>query len=234
MLPSLWEAVSGRLEVEWALRRDDGSYLSFTPEMDKVWRWKDELPTQGLACVGKHLGRWSTLVAPRLLAPLYSLTGRTGAADDFRSSELEALDLELAEAVLAAGPATGPELRALVGTEKRPAEAAILRLQRRLVLTSSGLVEQRQGWGAIAYELVARRWSAHLRDLPPPDDARRTLGMTVLASAGDLSAADLGGALGWRLKASRELLDELAERGQAERTEAPGIALWRSTSRREG
>ncbi len=48
----------------------------------------------------------------------------------------------------------------------------------------------------------------------------------MLASSGELSAADLGGALGWRQKASRELLDELAERGEALRREEDGIALW--------
>jgi len=224
--PSLWEAVSGRLELDWAVRGEDGSFVSFTPEMDRVWRWKDELPERGLACAGKHLGRWSALLAPRLLAPLYALTGRAGRADDFRGAQLGGLELELAEAVLAEGASTAPELRALLGTDKRPVDAAVLRLQRDLVLTNAGLVEQQQGWGAIAVDLLARRWAPHLGTLPPPDEARRTLALTVLASSGELSAADLGGALGWRQKASRELLDELAERGEALRSEEDGIALW--------
>jgi len=228
VLPSLWEAVSGRLELEWAVRGEDGSFVSFTPEMGKVWSWKDELPERRLACAGKHLGRWSALVAPRLLAPLYALTGRAGHAEDFRGADLGGLDLELAEAVLAEGPATAPELRALVGADKRPVDAAVLRLQRALVLTNAGLVEQQQGWGAIAVDLVARRWSEHVRRLPPRDEARRTLALTVLASSGELSAADLGGALGWRPKASRELLDELVERGSAARREEDGIVLWRT------
>ncbi len=124
MLPSLWEAVSGRLELDWAVRGEDGSFVSFTPEMDRVWRWKDELPERGLACAGKHLGRWSALLAPRLLAPLYALTGRAGRADDFRGAELGGLELELAEAVLAEGASTAPELRALLGTAPRDAAAA--------------------------------------------------------------------------------------------------------------
>jgi hypothetical protein len=230
VLPSLWQAVSGRLELDWAVRGEDGSFLSFTPEMDKVWRWKDELPERGLACAGKHLGRWSALVAPRLLAPLYALTGRAGTAEDFRDAGLGGLDLELAEAVLAEGAATAPELRSLVGADKRPVDAAVLRLQRALVLTNARLVEQEQGWGAIAVDLVARRWPEHLRTLPAPDEARRTLGLTVLASSGELSAADLGGALGWRLKAARELLEELAGRGAAARREEHGLVLWRTMS----
>ena len=228
VLPSLWQAVSGRLELDWAVRGEDGSFVSFTPEMDKLWRWKDELPERGLVCAGKHLGRWSALVAPRLLAPLYALTGRAGAPEDFRGAELGGLDLELAEAVLAEGPATAPELRALVGADKRPVDAAVLRLQRALVLTNARLVEQDQGWGAIAVDLLTRRWREHLRGLPVADEARRTLGRTVLASSGELSAADLGGALGWRLEPARALLDELVERGEAARREEHALVLWRT------
>ena len=45
VLPSLWEAVSGTREVEWAVRRDDGR-LEFTPEMSRCWQWKDDLRDQ--------------------------------------------------------------------------------------------------------------------------------------------------------------------------------------------
>ena len=229
MLPSLWEAVSGRLDVDWAIRDDEGRYVSFTPEMERCWRWKDELPERGLACVGKHLGRWSALVAPRLLPPLYALTGRRGAPEDFRDVELSQLQRELAEAVLEQGPATGPELRALLGADKKRVDAAVIVLQRALVLTNSGLVEQKQGWGAIAVELLARRFP--IRSMPDAGDARRQLASTVLASSGELSAADLGGALGWRLKRSRETLAELVERGAARARLESGLELWSAPTR---
>lgn len=224
MLPSLWEAVSGRLELDWATRDAAGGFVSFTPEMDKCWRWKDELPAAGLACIGKHLGRWSGLVAPRLVPALYALTSRAGRADDFREAELAPLQLEVAEAVLARGPCTGPELRALVGAEKRQVDAAVVVLQRALVLTNSGLVQQQQGWGAIAVDVLARRWP--LETLPDELDARRGLAAVVLASSGEVSAADVGGALGWRPKRARETLEELAERGDARRREVDGLALF--------
>jgi hypothetical protein len=218
VLPSLWQAVSGSLEVDWAVRDEQtGKYVSFTPEMAKCWRWKDELPERGLACVGKHLGRWSALVAPRLLPALYAVT------EDRRES-LDAFQREVAEAVQAAGPCTGPELRAQVGAEKKQVDAAVIVLQRALVLTNSGLVEQQQGWGAIAVDVLARRWK--LGKLPAEADARRELVATVLASSGELSAADLGGALGWRLKRSRETLDELVDRGDASRRDVDGLALY--------
>src|SRR5881275_1472941 len=37
VLPSLWQAISGRLEVDWAVRDESGKYVSFTPEMAKCW-----------------------------------------------------------------------------------------------------------------------------------------------------------------------------------------------------
>ena len=76
VLPSLWEAVAGHAVVEWAIRDDDGKYVSFTPEMAQVWSWKDELPAKRLACVGLHVARTSALVAPKLVAAAYALTGR--------------------------------------------------------------------------------------------------------------------------------------------------------------
>jgi len=223
VLPSLWEAVSGTRKVEWAVRRDDGR-LVFTPEMSRCWAWKDELPEQKLAVVGKHFGRWAALVAPRLVPVVYALTGRAGRPDDFRDAGLTPLQLELAEAILEAGASTPAELRALVGAEKKQVDGAVVTLQRALVLTNAHLVEQRAGWGAIAVDLLARRWRPGR--LPATDEAQRTLAATVLGSAGELSAADLGGALGWRVKRSREVLDELAERGEARVRTEDGLTLY--------
>ena len=98
VLPSLWEAVAGRIEIEWAIREADGKFVSFTPEMEKVWRWKDELPARKLACVGLHLARTSCVVAPRLVAPPFSLTGRSSSLDDF--GDVEGLEREIAHASL--------------------------------------------------------------------------------------------------------------------------------------
>jgi Winged helix DNA-binding domain len=217
VLPSLWEAISGKLEVDWAVRDESGKYVSFTPEMEKCWRWKDELPERGLACVGKHLGRGSALVAPRLLPALHAVT-------EERRQALSDFQVEVADAVRAEGPCTGPELRALVAADKKQVDAAVIVLQRALVLTNSGLVEQQQGWGAIAVDLLERRF--RLGKVPGLADAERELARTVLAAAAEISAADLGGALGWRLKRSREVLEELAEAGEARARIEGDVALY--------
>jgi hypothetical protein len=218
--------VAGSREVDWAIRDEaTGKYVSFTPEMARCWSWKDELPARGIACVGKHLGRWAALIAPRLVPTLYALTGRSGEETDFREADLTPLQRDVAEAVYAAGAATGPQLRELVRADKKQVDGAVLALQRALVLTNSGLVDQDRGWGAIAVDLLPRRWTFR-GPLPTPGDARRELAWTVLASSGDVSAADVGGALGWSVKPAREVLDELVQQETATVRLEEGLRLY--------
>src|SRR5919198_5405234 len=62
VLPSLWEALTGKTDVEWAVREEGGRFVEFTEDFGRVWRWKDELPEQRLVCAGKHLGGKVSLV----------------------------------------------------------------------------------------------------------------------------------------------------------------------------
>lgn len=211
VLPSLWEAVSGSAEENWAIREPDGTFVRWSDELAFLWSAKDELPAQGLVCVGKHLARVSACVAPRLLPALCAQADR-GIADG--------LERELVDAVRSEGPLTGPQARSRVGAPKRAVDAAIAALHRRMVLTSSHLVEQDAGWGALAHDLVERKWRLPKR-LPPADTARRDLAGVVLAGAGELTAADLAGVFGWRRKLAGEVLDELAP-GR----DAGGFRIW--------
>jgi hypothetical protein len=227
VLPSLWEEIAG-FDADWAIRDDAGKPTGFTPEFDKFWRWKDELADRRLVCAGRHFGNSAFLIAPRLLGAAYALTGRPGTDEDFRDAELETLDLEVAEAVLENGPLTGPEIRRLLGTTDRKAvDRALARLQRGFVLTNAGAVEQSQGWRAIRQDVFARRWKRSLRRLPAEDEARRALATAVLEGAGELSAADLGGALGWRRRQAESVLTELVDAGRAGLRDEDGLALWR-------
>ncbi|HEX6787705.1 MAG TPA: hypothetical protein VF091_00575 [Gaiellaceae bacterium] len=215
MLPSLWEAVAGTREVDWGIQRADGKF-TFTPEMARCWQWKDELPERRLALVGKHFGRWAAVIAPRL-------AGAAHAAAAERRESLSALQQEIVDAVRGQGPCTGPELRELTGAEKKALDTAVVGLQRALLLTNARLVEQRQGWGAIAVDLVERMWELQAVAEPELDLAR-----AVLASSGEISAADLGGALGRRLRRARETLDELVERDEAGSRTLDEVVLYRS------
>src|SRR5213596_502296 len=191
VLPSLWSEIGGP-DGDWAIRDKNGKPTGFSPEFDRLWRWKDELPERRLACAGKHFGSAALLIAPRLLAAAYALTGRSGAAGDFREDELEPLEREVAEVVLDNEPLTGPEIRRLLGTTDRKAvDRAVARLQRRLVLTNAGAAEQSHGWQAIRKDIFARRWRRSLRRRPAEDEARRELALAGVAAATDeASAAD--------------------------------------------
>jgi len=226
VLPSLWREIGGP-DGDWAVRDEDGKPTGFSPEFDRLWRWKDELPERRLACAGKHFGSAALLIAPRLLAAAYALTGRAGTPDDFREDDPEPLEREVAEAVLENEPLTGPEIRRLLATTDRKAvERAVVRLQRRLVLTNAGAAEQSQGWRAIRQDIFARRWRKSLRSLPAEDEARRDLVLAVLAGADEVSAADVAAAVGWRRKLAESVLAELSSSGKIAARDEEGLRLW--------
>ena len=84
----------------------------------------------------------------------------------------------------------------LIGHERKPVARAVDRLQRQLALTTAGAQERAQGWPAVIVDLLARRYREQLRRLPDPEVARSELAEVVLASAREISAADLAAAIG--------------------------------------
>ena len=212
VLPSLWEQVNDDAGRNWAVRDAEGQFVEWTAEMGFLWGAKDELPARGLVCVGKHLARVATCVAPRLVPTLVA------AGEPY---EPEGLEAELVDAITREGPLTGPALRELTGAAKKDVDKAVIALHRRLVLTNSHLVEQDGPWGAVAHDLLARKWKVPKR-LPPPQEARRELARVFLVSAGEVTAADLG-PLGWRRKEAAAVLDEIADG----REDPGGFRIWR-------
>jgi Winged helix DNA-binding domain len=209
VLPSLWEQVNGSAEENWAIRDADGAFVSWSEPMGFLWPAKDELPEQGLACVGKHLARVVACVAPRLVPVLVAANGE--AADDD----------PVVAAIREHGPLTGPQLREATGLEKKEVDRAIATLHHRLVLTSSHLVEQDGPWGALAHDLLARKWAVPKR-LPAREKARREIALLVLERAGELTAADLAGVFGWRRKEAAVILDDVADG----RDDEAGFRIW--------
>ncbi len=194
VLPSLFEAVAGPGPTPWVGERPDGK-LTMTPELSRVWAWKDELAESRLACAGKHLTGRPALVSLRLLPALYASTGRSGAPADFREVVLPTLEREVAEAVLETAPADARDLRRAVGIrDTARVGRAIDSLQRRLVLTRAGTVQREQGWPGTAYDVLSRRYPVGRR--PALDEAHAELAGAVLSAAGEVTAADLSRALG--------------------------------------
>jgi hypothetical protein len=210
VLPSLWEQVNGDASRNWAVRDEEGGFVEWTKEMGFLWGAKDELPARGLVCVGKHVARVATCVAPPLLPTLVA------AGEPY---DPEGIEAELVEAITNEGALTGPALRELIGASKKDVDKAVAVLHRRLLLTNSHLEEQDGPWGAIAHDLLARKWRLPKR-LPARDEARRELARLFLSLAGEVTAADLS-PLGWRRKEAAAVLDEVAEG----RDEA-GFRIW--------
>jgi hypothetical protein len=196
VLPSLWEQVNGSPERNWAVRDPEGGFVRWTKEMGFLWSAKDELPAKGLVCVGHHLARSVSCIAPRLLPTLVAASGTPHDGDP------------VAEAIAAHGPLTGPELRRVTGLPKKDVDRSVRTLHHRLVLTSARLVDGEGAWGSLAHDLLARKWDLPKR-LPDGGRARLELAALVLDRAGELTAADLSAVFGWRRKESTALLEQV-------------------------
>lgn len=211
VLPSLWVEAGGT--DEHAERDEDGKFTRWTPTMEYVWTTKDELPANGLCAAGKHLRGRASLVALDLLPALVALSPH---------DPPEGLEGEIVAVLDSHGPVSTRELPDLLAHhERKRVRAALDRLQKRLVVTNAGL-EETDGWPAIVVDLVARRFADRLDRLPSPDDARTTLARRVLDAAGDLTAEDLRGALGWRKAACVAALEAT---GAPSRDDA-GYVVW--------
>jgi hypothetical protein len=208
VLPSLWEQVSGSPDPDWSVRDPEGGFVRWTDEMGFLWNAKDALPADGLVCMGRHLARSVSCVAPRLLPTLVAASGEPDDGDP------------VAEAIAAHGPLTGPQLREVTGLAKKDVDRSLTSLHRRLVLTSSRLVEGDAAWGSLAHDLLARKWGLPSR-LPDRGQARLELTTLVLERAGELTAADLSGVFGWRRKESAALLEQVGD-GRDE----DGFRIW--------
>jgi hypothetical protein len=170
--------------------------------MGITWGLKNDLPARNLICVGRHLARMVSLVSPAILPALVAARPQP---------ELDPVEHEVLGAVSAAGEAlSGPELREVLGRDKKTIDRAVAVLHRHLLLTTGHLDETEGTWGALAHDLLARKWGLPEK-LPAREQARRQLAQLVLESAGELTAADLGAALGWPRAEAAAVLDEIAE-----------------------
>jgi hypothetical protein len=212
VLPSLWEAAGG--EDEFAKRDETGKFLEWTKPMEFVWTTKDALPAAGHCAAGKHVRGRASFVALDLLPALVALAPRDAP---------DGIEGEIVELLGAHGPASTRDLPDLLPHhERKHVRAALDRLQKRLVVTNAGL-EDTDGWPAIVVDLVERRFADRLRALPEPDEARARLARRVLDTAGELTAEDLKGALGWR---KADCVAALEETG-APASEEEAFTVWR-------
>ena len=96
------------------------------------------------------------------------------------------------------------------------------------MLTAAGRQERDRGWPAVVLDVLPRRYGPRLTDLPTPEDARVRLASVVLASASELSAADLAAVIGRPRRGASDALDRLVEQGKARSRDEGGYVLWSS------
>ena len=196
--PSLWEAVAGEDAKPFA----DG----MGPHETRLWTWKDELPSAGLAWYGKFLHRRASLLSPELLAALYP--GR-GTEDDHRALELSRDAHEIVDA-LRGGPLTTAALRRIVGDKARY-ERAAGELHRQLLITSGGVDSRGGGWPASVVDLTCRLFTVG-GQADPAYVTRRYVDTMLLTTVRQMARA-----LGWPVPVSRQRLDVLVADGLADR-----------------
>jgi hypothetical protein len=203
-LPSLWEAIAGPDEVAFA---------TWGVNEDRIWGWKDELPAQGLAWYGKLVRKRATLVSPALLTDLYP---GDGTSDDYRHVPLEA-DARRVAAALAGGAMPQSILREDVGLAGKQGKArfdrAMIELQRHVLVTHAGVWEQDAGWATAMIALTASVFDVGGRHDPVAAAGK------YLATALEVTAAELARAFAWSLTDAQAALAALVARGDAVETE---------------
>lgn len=207
-LPSLWRATTDRTPSE-----GEGDW---GPDMDRVWRWKDELPRRGLAWYGEFVRGRKSFVSPALLSDLYPRAGEPG---DFDESAFSPDAHRIARILLLDGPQSTAVLREALDVEgSRGAERfgkAVGELARVFVVTNFGTKDEGHSWPSAVLELTTRVFTIPKhRDL---DACRLNAARTFLDTMLVAQPYHLGNAFHGGAAAARETFEELVALREAER-----------------
>lgn len=209
-LPSLFQATSeqpteGMAELTWG------------PDAERVWRWKDELPRRGLAWYGRFLRARSSFLSPALLADLYP---GTGAPEDFTDAGLGPEARRVAEILLLSGPTSTAMLREALGAMGRRGQVrfnhTLDELGRALVVTHFGTEDQGTGWPAAVLELTAPAFSLR-KGRRGGEEARLRAAGKFIDTMIMVEPKELARAFGWSAHEAAGALETLVHRGQAVR-----------------
>jgi len=233
-MPTLWGAVTGSRRSVPPTHDD--------PDIGKVWRWKDTLPTKGLIFYGKALRKKPTLVSLALLPHLYALSPNYGDLNDYliqyEDGKLSAEAKNVYEALLRGGAMATSRLRREAGLpgggqNARLFERALTELQMELKIAKVGISDANR-WGyAYVYDLFPRQFP----DVPTAarkistDQAMDTLLLQYLRNVVVVPMRNARRLFGWadwewerlidRLSARKLIRTDLSIEGQAD----PCIAL---------
>jgi len=207
-LPSLFQATSEQ-------PAEGIAGLTWGPDAERVWGWKDELPRRGLAWYGRLLRGRPSFLSPALLADLYP---GAGAPEDFTDARLGPEARRVAEILLLSGPTSTAMLREALGAKGRRGQArfnhALDELGRALVVTHFGTEDQGTGWPAAVLELTARAFSLR-KGRRGGEEARLRAAGRFIDTMMMAEPKELGRAFGWSAHEATAALETLVDRGQA-------------------
>ncbi len=151
-LPTLWEAIRGK--------PGGHPFRPWTPDSDRLWEWKDELPARRRAFYGSvwagHPGFVSLEQLPCLLRLWSAPLGPEGFRAAYREGRLSFDANRLAEALLAGGPLNTYRLRVKTGVGPATFKRALGELQRLLIIAKCGTDARDTTWPAEVVDLSAR------------------------------------------------------------------------------
>lgn len=158
-------------------------------DLEAMWTWKDTLPVQGHAWLGRYISGKQTLLSPQLLTDLYEFDGEDD--DVLSASGLSEEAGRLAGLLLDEGPLATRTIRATIGVSGKNFDRALTELGRRLLVTNYG-VEEGSGWASCVLELTARAFSVPSRGSRAERDVRaaaRFVDTMITARPADLCRA---------------------------------------------
>lgn len=145
----------------WEARGDRERREVWDQAMDRVWTWKDDLPAERTAWLGRLMGDRVVLLHRRLLAPFIAWRGRPDVEGLYAEGLLSREAYRVWRAVEQAEEPLGrTPLRRLSGLSAREDASRFDRacrdLERRLLLTRAGRSPVASGWDANSYATVER------------------------------------------------------------------------------
>ena len=215
-LPTFWEAICG--EARPLPRRHHND-----PELHSLWRWKDELPAQGLAFYGKLLRKRPTLISLELLRYFYALSENYGDLYDYlleyEDGKLSEEARRVYEALLEHGAQPTSHLRRQAGLAGKANavrfDRAILELQLGFKIAKTGISDANAWRYCYVYDLLLRRWP----ELPSraaaigTTEAMRTVLLAYLRNVGVARLQDVSRLFGWEASRIDTLCDSMARDG---------------------
>lgn len=182
----------------WEARGRESYVEQWDEVMDRVWRWKDDLPARRLAWAGRLFGDRVILLHRSLLAPFLRWRGMPGAdLEEIYHEGLITREARRVAEALSRGEKGRKALRRESGLAGKADagrfDRACRDLERRMHLTRAGRADTAAGWDSNAYALVrdwfpdevaeARRW--------PPEEAREAVRAALEAAAPEATPRQL-------------------------------------------